>query len=645
MKKQEAAWAAIALLCICWFKALPAPPMVSHAALRPDPLPAQRARSAGQAFFVDGRNGSDQNPGSEKSPWKTIRHAFSHLKAGATLYLRGGVYFENVYCALAGNKTAPVTVRAFPGEQAVIDGGLREFQEAPGEAWQPYPTGGPEEYRSTRAYPNMRDFVGAFGDSMIGLQTYWHAMDLRGASELSEPGPNGDVKPLYCGPGLWYDRKSGHIHVRLSHTKLQDMDNYRSETDPRKVPLILAPYKSVPLHIDDARHVRFQDLIIRGGGYETVVMTNGFDVEFDNVIIRGGTYCMRTENTVKLKFYRSAMYGNAPPWAFRGDSSLRARPGRKTRDLARLTCHALWVTNTGREYSVHAFPANDDWDISYSEFTDSHDGLYLGGIGLRFHHNLVDNFQDDGIYLSPMYSYGPKAVLHIHQNIFRRALTTLAFGGPEDTQDRVFIYRNYFDMRGKVNYGRPSAQNPKPGLEYSRVIGDHGGPTWSSMLFYHNTFVMVAGTDSSMGVLGHLKKGFPRKVFNNIFVHQLGLPGLHPAVAEMDAQADGNLYWSPKSDANLATKYFSLYRTSAAFANSKKIYAPGFDRHSLVADPQFFSGGDDIRLKNGSPAIDAGVALPADWPDPLRAMDKGRPDIGACPLGSAPMRVGRDAAK
>ena len=33
-------------------------------------------------------------------------------------------------------------------------------------------------------------------------------------------------------------------------------------------------------------------------------------------------------------------------------------------------------------------------------------------------------------------------------------------------------------------------------------------------------------------------------------------------------------------------------------------------------------------------AIDAGVEIPAEWPDPLRKMDKGKPDIGALPLGA-----------
>jgi hypothetical protein len=100
------------------------------------------------------------------------------LRPGDTLYLRSGVYYENVYCAVAGTKEALITLRSYPGELAVLDGGLREFAEQPAKAWVPYPDGGKGEYRSARAYRNIRDVVGLFGDSLIGLQTYWHAMDL-----------------------------------------------------------------------------------------------------------------------------------------------------------------------------------------------------------------------------------------------------------------------------------------------------------------------------------------------------------------------------------------------------------------------------------------------------------------------------------
>src|SRR5262249_18311844 len=216
----------------------------------------KRPLAGGPARYVDARRGDDRNPGTSAAPWRTLRHALRTLKPGDTLYLRGGVYHENVYCALAGRKGAPITVRPYPGEQAILDGGLREFLESPADAWETHPRGGRGEYRSKKAYPNLRDVVGAFADSMIGLQTYYHAKDLRAPGEKVDwedwdrPGES-DWKPLYCGPGLWYDPETGRIHARLAHTHLpKPVANYEGETDPRKLPLVVAPFRSVVLHLD-----------------------------------------------------------------------------------------------------------------------------------------------------------------------------------------------------------------------------------------------------------------------------------------------------------------------------------------------------------------------------------------------------------
>jgi hypothetical protein len=202
-------------------------------------------------------HGDDAAPGTEERPLRTINAALPRLKPGDTLYLRGGTYFENVYCAVAGTAQAPITIRSYPGEVATIDGGLTEFQSDPAAAWQPLAAGAPGEFVSTQAYKNIRDVVGLFGDSHVGLQTYWYLMDLRADNETWIPDEATMVKPVYCGPGLWYDKQTGLIHCRLAHTRLQLTDpsgyqvpQYRGETDPRKLPLVIAPFRSRPLLVD-----------------------------------------------------------------------------------------------------------------------------------------------------------------------------------------------------------------------------------------------------------------------------------------------------------------------------------------------------------------------------------------------------------
>ncbi|MBI2194488.1 MAG: hypothetical protein HYU36_21125 [Planctomycetes bacterium] len=631
----------------------------SHEPLRRAPPPASRPLETGPRYFADPQRGDDAAAGTETAPWRTIQHALNRLQPGDTLYLRGGVYYENVQARLAGRPGKPITIGSFPGELAVLDGGLREFFESPGEAWSPFDEGAAGEFRSLRAYPNLRHVLGCFGDSLIGLHAYYHARDLRSTQEtIGADEASGDIQPLYCGPGLWYDRESGRIHVRLAHTGLPQLENYRGETDPRKLPLILAPFRSLPLHLDGAEHLRWRDLIIRGAGYHTALLEQSSNLEFDNVTFWCGTFGMTLVGVRNLRITRCGFYGSAPPWATRHEAGLNTYPGRKTRDITRLNTHALLVADANREFSVYAYPFNDDWEIAYCDFADSgSDGLYLGGVNLKFHHNRIEGMRDDGVYLSPMYPrhFYPglgAATLRLYQNFFSGCLTVLAYGGTETvTQDRIYFYRNVIDLRAAVPTARPSAKNPADvSFNSGKVTGDHGSPPWPSLFAYQNTFFTLEPWNGhEMWLARGAAEQRPRRLFNNILVHGARLPG-HSLPENPHAHVDANLYWQPGFDPAKAGTYFQAYRASPAFENSKKVYPDGFEAHSLVADPKFLRGdpdpktANDYRLDPGSPAIDAGIDLPADWSDPLRERDAGRPDLGALPLGAAAFQAGREAA-
>ena len=64
----------------------------------------------GPAFFVDPTKGSNDNDGTKEKAWKTIAHALQQISAGDTLYLRGGTYYEHVYCSATG--TAVISSQA-----------------------------------------------------------------------------------------------------------------------------------------------------------------------------------------------------------------------------------------------------------------------------------------------------------------------------------------------------------------------------------------------------------------------------------------------------------------------------------------------------------------------------------------------------
>lgn len=648
---------------------------LSHPPLRPLPAPSARPRGSGPGYFVDATKGSDTNKGTEAAPWQTIGHALSQLRAGDTLYLRGGIYYERAYVSLAGKTDAPITIRSYPGERAILDGSIREFSESPAQAWVPCADGVPGEYRSVRPHPNLRDVIGAFGDSLVGLQTYWHRMDLQATNELwltVPPNNEGDnLKPVYLGPGLWYDRATSFIHVRLAHTHTGGPveSNYRGVTDPRQVPLIVAPFASVPLFLDKAEHVRLQDLVIRGGGFDTVVLHGAEHIEFDNVTIHCGTSGLRTRSSGPVRFHRSALRGNMPPWAFRLDTALLAspweRPGVVRRNVARLTNHTVLVMEGREESDLFYYPLNHDWDISYSDFSDGHDGLYLSGEDIFFHHNIVSDFHDDALYLSPPTPQASRNV-RVYQNWIGRCLTAFGFGGNTVAGGKmygtietggVFIYRNVVDMRQGINWFRATADKPAQMDFISGPFTTHGRAEFiiGPLAVYQNTIIAGgkgAGFMHRSLIHAPEMKLHERLVFNNLFVYTVPLPGINfytQSAADFQLQCNGNLHWSSAAPNATTDEFLGAFRKSKLFEESQKAHPPGWEANSIVADPKFVrfeatgAAGSDLRLAEGSPAIRQGVVLPADLPDPLRPKDNAPPDIGALPSGSPPFQVGREA--
>lgn len=87
---------------------------------------AARAEPSGRNLYV-APWGNDDHEGSITQPWRTLQTAFGELEPGDTLYMRKGVYEEEVRAQVLqpGTPTQPITVRAYPGERPVLRGLLR----------------------------------------------------------------------------------------------------------------------------------------------------------------------------------------------------------------------------------------------------------------------------------------------------------------------------------------------------------------------------------------------------------------------------------------------------------------------------------------------------------------------------------------
>jgi Right handed beta helix region/Protein of unknown function (DUF1565) len=72
-------------------------------------------------YFVS-PTGNDANPGTQNQPWRTISKAAMTVTIGDTVYVRGGVYHEQVILTKSGSQNKPIRFLAYPGETPVIEG-------------------------------------------------------------------------------------------------------------------------------------------------------------------------------------------------------------------------------------------------------------------------------------------------------------------------------------------------------------------------------------------------------------------------------------------------------------------------------------------------------------------------------------------
>ena len=650
------------LLAILLLPALLPADVLSHAPMRPLPLPSARLLGAGPHKFVDATKGSDAQEGSEQRPWKTLAFAAGKIAPGETIVLRAGIYREHVVVKCAGTQEKPIVIRSHPGALVVLDGGLPDFYDNPSAAWEPYAAGAPGEYRSTKTYENAgvaatddqmeTTLLGSFAETMVPLQGCHTIDDLRSTNMrwLPEGQKLSTEKSIYCGPSICYNPETQRIHARFAHTTLSGLgeDNFRGETDPRKHKLVIATMNAGPvLTLKGARYVRVQELVVRGARMATISVEDCDAIAFDGVTSYGGASAMRVQGTRGLRMANCALRGIAAPWTFR--SSLKYRSIE-----ARVFSASSWTPQGGD---------NEDFEIARCEFTDCVDGVFIGNVrNISFHHNLVENISDDGMFLTC--GTAPDGTthggnVHLWQNRFARCLTVFAFGVGHGRQKMlptgrqtgagVWAHNNVFDQRQWVPYFQPRAGEPDELTFKGRLCGDHGSPAWEPMSIYHNT-IISGDAPFRGGYLDGLGRavapGSPRRLFNNLLVQCTGIPGSVFQEKNPDFIADGNLHWGIAPDAPVTAEEFLRKMRGARTAEEGKArYPAGWAAQDQYADPRFVKFSPDhrepvdLRLQAGSPALAAGVPIPAEWPLPLRSAST-RGDLGAVPAGTSPWLVG-----
>jgi hypothetical protein len=587
--------------------------------------------------------GSDGNPGSLDRPWRTIGHAAPRLRPGDTLLIRGGTYLERPTVAASGTAGAPITIQSYPGESAVIDSGPAGFRTAGNHDWEPVdPAIG--EYRSVRRSPPDQayayvDGVPGYRNGRVALIPYRSAEAFRSTSEAYVD----EATPFYAGPGVYRDPADGRVHIRLAKTAALRAAESRygavldgDRPDPRRYPIILSSAPSTL--VVDGSYLVLRNLTVHQAKDTIVLAPGAHDVRFDGITAWIGDAGIRAdgEGIHHVTVTRSRVYGDNPRWVFWSDMKNPPAPA----DLLRST-------------AVDLHGGTHDWEISYSHLRGSAQDLISTNTDeqrIAVHHNRLESCGDDALELEGTRDVGE---VRVYENFIANCLVAVApgqqspsFSGP------LYVFRNVVVSLQDPPVNRDPGINQWNGgrrFGYEYLFKQHAGNTF----IYHNTLVLLNHDGDGLSLVPAAPAG--TYVANNLAVTVNGaVNGDYPTGPGQIV--DGNLYWRVDGEAgdtllagSATVQAFSratgLERDGVGEAAGRgtdprftgfrlDVVDPAAPRWELRPASELFAPAD-FRLRRGSPAIGAGIAIPK-HPRLGRLPDtRSSRDIGALPYGTA----------
>jgi len=628
---------------------------------------------------------ADDDPaGTLTDPFHSISAAIA-VANGRDVHLRGGRYVEPITVdGVHGGSGHPITIAAYDGEPVTVDCFVPDFLHPTAEAhWEPV-DGSPDEFVWTQPSPaGEAEEVrrGAFLDTHrhTRLISYSRAEDLRSPNEfnirIEDPRPSDEIDPdepppgdnyvwvanpepdgekwipteeprvfrnwMYMGPGIWFDDRQRKVHIRLSHThnNVLGWPDYTGVTDPRTVGIALSKSLTPALRLTNCTFLRLKDITLRFGGQETVRIRNCTDIEFDHVHIRAGSRAIRLEaekdeHNARIVFHDCEIDGGLPTWLFRSDRKdeyhyVAATLRNPTQ--ADVEHNTLGKSTTNNLLSSRRNAA--EIQVHHCELVNGHD-VCIFGPGMRFHHNWVDNINDDALFMGSEDSDTKDA--WVYRNVVTKVLTTLSFAS-ETPLDGIRIFRNLFDIREPTLGIRPGKVGDNP-LRQGQFFKGNGieGPfdLWHNTCLVRNagaTFVDEPPTDLNRAGFTHYRQfhlAGVRRSYNNVFVAAYPDSGITRPIAFLpprtfEGPTDGNVYErlgpGPASQPRFAVtggsppEFVDLDGYNA-------LHDP-WEREGVRADPLLLSFDsatghphldDDLRPRDGSPAKGSAVAMPAD---------------------------------
>ena len=452
-------------------------------------------------------DGSNRNDGRLNRPWRTLRYALEMLSAGDVLYLRDGTYYEHeIKIGISGSASTPITIRSYPGERAVIDGGVPYFTTTRGSEWEIIDSN-IGLYRSRRALPEESDFVRAWlVDDDVQLVEYESAENL----ESTNYGPLNGLEPFYMGPGIQL-RADGHLYLRLQYNPNDLSDPSGNllaptpiDTNPNNHRIAIF-FSSYIFRLDGASYVHFRDLVfshaeyifdVRAGSDHNVLSGSRLNYGNRGLVIR--------DNVRDWEIYNCEFNNGVPDYIYWTDVKNRGE------DVAEAYPEFQSVAISG---SLPGFLVHDNY------FRDTFDGLSLqdGTTDARISDNVFARIRDDSINLSRGISE-----VEVAHNLLWHVMSGISNLGSDAAPGDVYIHHNVIDNSAYQRGGRPGnvREDNWPIWTIGSPFPDHDdGNKASWWKLYNNTIVTRQNVGHPWAPAGpDSVTGNPEKyVFNNIF--------------------------------------------------------------------------------------------------------------------------------
>ena len=576
-------------------------------------------KAAGNEYYADPVNGNDAHPGTLSALVKTVAKGVSRLKAGDTLYLREGVYWESdISIVVFGTASQPITIRNYPGEKPIIDGGYREFRTIGNGDWE-LVDGSTYLYRSKKTYVNPELVHGYFEwegrcYKMVPYESFGHIATVN--QYYMETGD------IYVGPGACWKPSDQRIYVRVQQTNLAVENGYDLPdlpTDPRQVKLYLFGNREVLLLQSSAAYLHLEGLNVRFQNNAIEILPDAHHITVKDCQILGGrTHIIVRERAHHLLFDGITIDDGVPDWIAWTDVKAGQKPAHSFQNAAfNLRSHSVEVKN-----------------CTFNRLFDGFDG---GGHNIHIHHNLFRGIRDDCFQFAT-HSYG----IETAYNMMIQVSKGPGFQGTTDSEQpgTKFYHHNVIDCSKLWQYARrkPDGQWGKKaskevnerGQGWAKPFGAHGRRgTLNPLKIYHNTIIFGRGI-SGWGA-GHeygsakFDPDVPHEVYNNIIVQISDVYLAQGVRVASGAEIhDGNLYY--RCFANSTQPFFknfsgasgqqdfetlAEFKASALFAESQKHYTPGFENSGAEGDPRLDS---QYHPDPTGPAASGAVPLPAGWP-------------------------------